>query len=136
MIGSADCDTSGAAPIAAPAPARKLRLVSNRPLLHGHMRAFGFVLGKVCDAVVNQTAQPLQELDARVAEVVAGGFAPHALHNRNRGGAEEAAGSMGVGPRLLFAGAGILRPSRSPSSPRSVSYSPTLRATGKAPPSK
>src|SRR5690349_1965481 len=86
------------------------------------------------DAIVDQASQAFQKLDARVAKVVASGFAPHVLHDRDRGGAEETAGAVGV--RLLLSGAGIFRHWKSPSSQRSVSYSPTLHEWAKGPPSK
>src|SRR5579872_5802029 len=94
--------------------------------LHRYMRTFGlFFLREMRDAVVNQAADALEELDARVAEVVFGGVRPHLLQQRHRRLANEAT-SMGFG---LFHFS-------SPSSPPSVSYFPASRGWGKGPPSR
>src|SRR5258707_14292399 len=77
------------------------------------------------DAVVDDAPQSLQELDPRIAKVIPGGVVPDLLRDRDRGGTEETAAAGGF--RLIVH-------INSPSSPRSILYSPTLRARAKGPP--
>src|ERR1019366_1382952 len=111
---------------------QKAMVCPTTPLLYGDVRAFGLLARQVGDAFVEQAAQPLEKLDARIAEVVARGFAHQAFQHRHRGGAEEAA----LGVRVGSAGGSFFFHLRSPSFRRSVSYSPTLRARAKGWPSR
>src|SRR5438477_10634244 len=77
--------------------------------------------------LVNQTAQPFQELHARIPEVIAGGIGPEAAHRRHRRVAEETSGTVGVRRGFLFH-------FNSPSFRRSEPYSLTLRGRAKGRP--
>src|SRR5712671_5451614 len=79
------------------------------------------------DPLVDQTAQAFQELHPRIAEVIASGFAPQAPHGRDRRGAEETSGTVGVRYGFFFH-------FNSPSFRRSEPYSPTLHARAKGRP--
>ena len=78
------------------------------PLFDSDVRPLALLVArKMRNAVVDQAADPLQKLDARVTEVIVGGFGPQALQHGNRGGADETSRLMGVGlasPCMLFHG--------------------------------
>src|ERR1035441_7175153 len=100
-------------------------------LFHRHVRALGLLARHMGDLFVEQAAQALEELHARVAEVVARGCAHQVFQHRHRGLAKEAASGVSVG-----SGSGVfLFHLMSPSFRRSVSYSPTWRARAKGSPS-
>src|SRR5580658_6919893 len=64
-------------------------------LFHSDVRTLALLVAReMRDAVVDQAADALQKLDARVAEVIVSGFGPQALQHWDRGGADKTSGLM------------------------------------------
>src|SRR5580658_434892 len=66
-------------------------------LFHSDVRTLALLVAReMRDAVVDQAADALQKLDARVAEVIVGGFGPQTFQHGDRGGADKTSGLMGA----------------------------------------